>query len=202
MRARRRRLDALMAKNKRGTLTASREGTRDTRETVERLSLENARLLGGTPARGVASGAARHTALTRSKRKRRRKMRERVESAPVIGVNTAGRRRASAHTLFTSTTSHRARKAERMRLRTARSLFPVQQCQARSCDRLDPRPARTFALSSALQKWEDHFASPGVLPASEAGRLRDARRWRGLKMNERLQVKARPLWVRRSLAVM
>lgn len=64
------RLDALMTKNNEGTMTASeRKELATLGETVERLSLENARLLARHAGPRRRERAARRTALTRSKRK-------------------------------------------------------------------------------------------------------------------------------------
>jgi hypothetical protein len=62
------RLDRLMAKNNEGTITAA-EGKElaSLGETVERLSLENARMLGQHAGARRRARAARRTALTRAK---------------------------------------------------------------------------------------------------------------------------------------
>ena len=63
------RLNDLMGKNNEGTITAAERNELSTLgETVERLSLENARLLSRHAGPRSRERAARHTALTRSKK--------------------------------------------------------------------------------------------------------------------------------------
>ncbi len=64
------RLEVLMAKNNEGTITAAERRELATMgETMERLSLENARLLAKHAGPRRRERAARRTALTRSERK-------------------------------------------------------------------------------------------------------------------------------------
>ena len=64
------RLDELMTKNTEGALTAAeRKELTNLGETVERLSLENARMLAAHAESGRRSRAARRTVVTRSRRK-------------------------------------------------------------------------------------------------------------------------------------
>ncbi len=64
------RLDELMAKNTEGMLTApEKKELASLGETVERLSLENARMLAAHAETDQRAGAARRTAVTRSRRK-------------------------------------------------------------------------------------------------------------------------------------
>ena len=64
------RLDALMAKNNEGTITAAeRKELTSLGDMVERLSMENAKMLGRHAEAHKREHSARRTAITRSKRK-------------------------------------------------------------------------------------------------------------------------------------